>query len=183
MLEDLKKIISCLKFLNIKLSNPKIDINFQSRLIIQKLSFICKSLGFNFSYRFNLYKFGPYSPNLTEDYYKYSNYIVNSISDYKLNTEEHLICEKIRAYLLSHPLNKLHQTDLFEAVATALFVKQYNSDNLDNEVFEKTKNEKPYLNDKTIIIAINIVKELLFKDDFLTKDLKEEFELWDNAED
>ena len=42
---------------------------------------------------------------------------------------------------------------------------------------------KPYLCDSTIGIATNQVKELFFKPDYLTDDIKEEIEAWDSVED
>ena len=179
MLEDLKKIITGLKYWNLRLKNPKVDENFQARLIIQKLAFICKSLGFQMKYSFNLYKSGPYCPSLTRDYYQHSNHVINLESNYVPTKKEKEILEKVKVDLLSHPLNDRHRADLLEAVATILFIKKYDSD----DIFEKTKNEKPFLSDRIITIAINIVKKLLFKPEFLTDEIKEELEIWDNVDD
>lgn len=183
MLEDLKKIITGLKYWNLRLKNPKVDENFQSRLITQKLAFICKSLGFQMKYSFNLYKSGPYCPALTRDYYQYSNFVVNLESDYIPTKKEKEIFEKVKDDLLSHPINIKHRSDLLEAVATIFFIKKYDSVDLDDDIFEKTKNEKPFLSDRIITIAINIVKQLLFKPEFLTDEIKEELEIWDNVDD
>ena len=54
---------------------------------------------------------------------------------------------------------------------------------LDDEIFVKTKEIKQHLKESLIVIAINTVKKLLFKPEFLTDKVKEEIDLWDKAED
>ena len=45
------------------------------------------------------------------------------------------------------------------------------------------KKNKQFLSDRIIIIANNIVKELLFKPESLTDEIKDEIEMWDDVED
>lgn len=182
--KDFKKVIAILKHLDLNLEDPKRPINFQTRLIIQKIVFLSKFLGVKLNrYKFNLYRNGPYSPALTADYYQDNDLITTLVISVQLTPEERFIIEKINDLLLNHPLNEYHQAEFLEAVSTALFIKYYNENLMDDELFEKTKSEKPFLSDKIIVIAINTVKKLLFKQEYLTEDIKNELDLWNNADD
>lgn len=88
---------------------------------------------------------------------------------------------KLKKYVLSHPLNKEHHAELMEAVSKVYYLKQYNSDYLDGDLFERTKEEKPSIPDNIIVVAINIVKQLMFKPEYLTKEIQDEIDLWDKA--
>ena len=46
------------------------DTGFDTRLRIQKYVFVAQSLGLDTSYRYNRYRYGPYSPGLAADYYR-----------------------------------------------------------------------------------------------------------------
>ena len=184
MAKDLDKIIFALKYWGFKLEDPTKDKNFQSRLIIQKLTHICQTLGVEIKrYHFTLYKNGPYSPDLTNDYYN-NPFLINSLrTEYKPTSTEIEVFDKVKEVVLSHPLNNEHQADLLEAVSTVLHFKNHNPRFLDDDLFEKTLDEKPFLSDKIVTIAINLVKKLRFKPEYLTEEIQEELDLWDKAED
>ena len=135
------------------------------------------------SYNFSLYKNGPYSPDFTADYYQNNELITTLASDVQLTAKEKKIVDNIDDLILNHPLNIYHRADFLEAISTAYYFKYYNEALLDDEVFEKTKAEKPYLSDKIIVIALNTIKKLLFKPEYLTEDIKKELALWDNLND
>lgn len=184
MIKDFEKMVFALRHWNLTIEDPTKDKNFQSRLIIQKLTHICQTLGIDMkSYHFSLYKNGPYSPNLADDYYQYP-YLINTLStDFKPNSTELKTFNQIKEIVLSHPLNNEHQADLLEAISTVSHFKDRNPRLVDDNLFERTVSEKPFLSDKIITIAINIVKKLKFKSEDLTKEIQEELDLWDNAED
>ena len=46
------------------------DAGFDTRLRIQKYVFVAQRLGLGTTYRYNRYRYGPYSPGLTDDYYR-----------------------------------------------------------------------------------------------------------------
>ena len=46
---------------------------FNARFRIQKCVFVAQHLGLDKTYRYNLYLHGPYSPSLSQDYYKAAN--------------------------------------------------------------------------------------------------------------
>lgn len=184
MVKDFEKIIFALKHWNLFLEDPTKDKNFQSRLIIQKLAHISQTLGVELKrYHFTLYKNGPYSPDLTYDYYN-NPILINSLkTDYKPSPKEIELFDEIKEVILSHPLNNNHQADLLEAVSTVLYFKNYNPKLLDDDLFEKTLDQKPFLSHKIITIAINLVKQLKFKSEYLSEEIQEELDLWDKAED
>jgi uncharacterized protein YwgA len=181
---DFKKVIAILKHLNLNLKDPKKPINFQTRLIIQKIVFLSKYMKIKLgSYNFSLYKNGPYSPGLTADYYQNNDLITTLVSEVQLTPKEKGIVDSIKNLILNHPLNIYHQADFLEAISTAYYFKYYDEALLDDELFERTKAEKPYISDKIIIIALNTVKKLFFKPEYLTEDIKKELALWDNVND
>jgi len=180
---DFQKVIAILRRSNVEIKNPKPARNFQTRLIIQKIIFLSKFLGINMKrYNFSLYKNGPYSPDLTADYYDNNEIIAALETSYQLNQKEQEIVEKINKIVLDHTLSKYNEADLLEAVSTAYYIKHYDEDILDDDLFKKTKEEKPFISAKIIITAINLVKKLRFKQEYLTKEIQDELDLWDKAE-
>jgi len=182
-MDDFEKLLIALKYWNLKLNNPSDEENYQERLILQKLTFLIKSLGIKMYYSFSLYKSGPYSPDLTQDYYNNSWRVVNLDTHIKPFPREIKIFKQIKDIIFSHPLYEKYSASLLEAITTAYYIKEVNPNIIDDEVFMRTKEEKPYLSDKFVIIAINIVKKLMFKSEYVTDDIKEELRLWDNADD
>jgi len=183
MNDDFKKIITILKYLDVKINAPSDSMNFESRMILQKLTYICQSIGMVMRYTFNLYIYGPYSPTLAADYYKNPQLIKQSVSSSDLNQQEIKACKKLKQHLVSHDLFQAHKVEFLEAVATLFYFKNLNSNYNDDELFKKTKENKPYLRDRIIIIALNVVKELIFDKDQVTSDLKQELDIWEKAED
>lgn len=183
MHKDFKKLIELLKNLEFYFEDPSKDRNYETRFLLQKLTYIAKSLGMDISYDFGLYLNGPYCPSLADDYYNNPHLVITMDSPYSLNTQESEISQIIKNKILSHPLNQNHQSEFLEAIATILFLKQEDPDLLDDEVFQRVKEIKEYISDKILIIALNTVKKLNFKEKYLTKDIQEKLELWDRAED
>ena len=70
-----------------------------------------------------------------------------------------------------------------DAVATVLSLKKLHPDMMDDEILTATRQFKNNLEDSVIIVAINEVKKLLFKPEYLTEEIRAEMELWDNARD
>ncbi len=183
MYKDFKKLIELLRNLGLHFEDPSKDQNYEARFLLQKLTYIAKSLGMDLSYDFGLYLNGPYCPTLADDYYNNSHLVITMDSPYSLNIHESEILHLIKNRILSHPLNQNHRSEFLEAIATILFLKKNDPDLLDDEVFQRIKEIKGYISDKILIIALNTVKKLNFKEVYLTKDMQEELELWDRAED
>ena len=181
MSEDINIIISALKYWNIDLKRP--DRDYSSRFKIQKLAYLCKSMGMSLNYKFTLYLNGPYSTSLTQDYYQAPKLIENLETDYKFDEKDLNILDKISEYVLNHPITLEYESEFLEAVATVRYLKNKYSDMLDDEIFAKTKEIKQHLKDSIIVLAINTVKKLLFKPEFLTEEARKEMDIWDKAED
>jgi len=181
MSKDFKKIISALKYWNIYLKRP--DKAYGSRFKIQKLAYLCKSMGIPLNYQFTLYLSGPYSTRLTQDYFSAPQLVETLETDNVFDEKDIEILDKINEYVLIHPINNTYESEFLEAVSTIRYLKNRYPDMLDDEMFAKTKEIKQYLKDSIIVIAINTVKKLLFKPEFLTEEVQKEIDIWDKAED
>ena len=166
MSNDYGKVRAILKYLKIDLRNPTEDEHFRDRLIIQKISFISKFLGIGLNYNFGLYKKGPYSPELTDDYYSYHEndqplvYKFGTVPT--LNMEEYRILDKIKGVIFSHPIYTSHTLDLLQAISTILYFRMKDPNSSMEQLIYNTKIEKPYLTERIITIAMNLVKTLKF---------------------
>ena len=98
-------------------------------------------------------------------------------------TKKWSLLEKINEYVLNHPLAGISKSEFIEAVSTVFHLRNTYPDKFDDEIFELTKDLKSHLSDSIIIIAINTVKKVLFKPEFLTEEIRKEIEIWDRAED
>jgi len=172
MFEDLKKVISLFKYWDV---HPDIS-QFEWRFKIQKFARIAEVLGFPLSYSFSIYLKGPYSCELTRDYYSHEDAVRTCASDYVLSPSEVKIAQKLKPYLT---------TDLqgLEAISTLVHLKQNLPELTDDEFFITIKNLKPYLSDSTVVIARNEVKKLLFDPSFLTPEIQQEIADWDQFDD
>ena len=159
------------------------DRDYGSRFKIQKLAYLCKSMGIPIKYKFTLYLNGPYSTSLTRDYFQAPKMVENLEADYKFDEKDLNTLDKISEYVLNHPITIDYEFEFLEAVSTVRYLKNKYSDMLDDEIFAKTKEIKQHLKDSIIVIAINTVKKLLFKPEFLTEEARKEMDIWDKAED
>lgn len=160
MKNDFEKLISILSYLNIELRNPTFDNHFSDRVIIQKMAYISKSLGIKLEYSFNLYKKGPYCPELTIEYYNNPIALLNLETTVNLMIKEKQVLEKIKNAIFTHILYKTHKIDLLQAISTMLYFIEKNSRISEDDLIVNTKMEKPYLTDRIIRVALNIVKKL-----------------------
>ena len=66
-------------------------------------------------------------------------------------------------------------------VASIIIEKNLAYEDFD-KVISEIKKIKPNLSKSEIIEAINVAKRLLFKEEYLTEDIKKELKLWDNVD-
>ena len=178
-----KKIIAILKYLGFSIErSDSPDILFNSRFKIQKIAYLCKGLGIELYHKFTIRVHGPYSHVLAQDYYNFPEAIVNLETDYILNESERQIANKIKENVLDHYIAKDYETEFLEAVSTITYLKEENPDFSDDDIFATVKNMKPHLKESMIIISNNIAKELLFKPEFLTDEIRKELDMWDNVD-
>jgi len=178
-----KKIIAILKYLGFSIERSDSPvISFNSRFKIQKIAYLCKALGVDLYHKFTIRVHGPYSHVLAQDYYNFPEAIVNLETDYDLDESERQSADKIKENILDHYLTEDYEIELLEAVSTITYLKEENPDYSDDDIFAMVKNMKPHLKEYMIIISNNIAKELLFKPEFLTDEIRKELDMWDNVD-
>ena len=71
---------------------------------------------------------------------------------------------------------------LMEAVSTIVYLKTQNPELTEDDLFVRLKRLKPHLTDGERTIGITRAKELLFKPEYLTKEIAKEMDEWDSLE-
>jgi hypothetical protein len=169
MMNDLDKIIASLRFLNLK---PNMR-EYKWRFLVQKIAHLAQSLGLQTRYYFTIYVAGPYSSTLTRDYYGNQERINSLETEYQLTPDEQKILEKIGACC-----NLYEDMLLMECTSTVVYLMKENPNVKDGDIIAKIHALKPYLGDATCVIGISKAKELLFKPEYLTQELKREIDAW-----
>jgi hypothetical protein len=103
-------------------------------------------------------------------------------TSYQIQPSDQDILDKINKITLKPPLSDYNQEDLRETVFTAYNLKQDNENISDDDLLRRTRIRKPFVSPKIITIAVNLAKKLRFKPEYLTKEIQEELDIWDNAE-
>jgi uncharacterized protein YwgA len=163
---DREKLIAYLKFLNLPL-DPS---NSRDRFKIQKMAFLLKSMGAELNYEFTFYQHGVYSSKLFKESLDHKDDFALLKSNYKINDNERMILDKLR--------DDIPDNDLMEAITTIIYENIVYSDM--EEIIKRVKKLKPHLNDSIIISAVDLAKRFLFKNEYLTEEIKREIEAWDN---
>jgi len=173
-MSNIDLVISSLKFLGIK---PDVN-SYNSRFLIQKITYLAQALGMPTNYRFTIHVAGPYSKALECDYYRELNRVNSLETNYVLKSDDFMILEKIKecCTFSENPL-------LLECISTAVYLKMENIELQDNDIFLSIKKLKPHLGEYLTLRGITKAKELLFKPEFLTEEIKKEIQLWDRADD
>ena len=173
MPSNLDKVIAALKFLG---QAPKIG-EYSGRFFTQKTAFLAKSLGMEITYDFTVYVAGPYSRELTCDYYSNGAKLDSLQTDYKLTQDDIQKLEEIKA------CSDIYDSmGLMEATSTVVYLKSQNPELSDDDLFLRLKWLKPHLTDSDRTIGITKAKELLFKPEYLTKEIAKEMDEWDRLD-
>jgi len=165
---DREKLIAYLRYLNLSL-DPNIS---RDRFRIQKMAFLLKNMGTELNYEFTFYRHGVYSPKLFGESLDHKDDFTLLRSNYKINDNERMILDKLR--------DNIPDNDLMEAVTTIIYENIVYSDI--DEIIKRVKKLKPHLNDSIIISAVDLAKRFLFKNEYLTEEIKKEIEAWDNID-
>ncbi len=144
-----KKVIACFKELNFKF-NIK---SFEDRLIAQKTNCLLQYKGINNGFAYSLYAYGPYSPDLTKEYYQTPSAFSNFETDVELSLIE------------KNKVNKLK--DIFDlkpkyleiATTYAYSIIQMRNEPID--AYKFTKRFKSHYSDAKIAVGISKAKEYL----------------------
>jgi uncharacterized protein YwgA len=172
---NLDKVIACLKYLEL---TPNAH-DYRGRFLMQKIAFLAKALGMDISYHFTIYVAGPYSRELNREYFPDETKTrINSLqTDYVLQESDIVILEKIKNCC------KLEgEQQLMEATSTVVYLMKQKPDVSDDELFTQMKWFKPHIRDTERIIAITKAKELLFRDEYMTDEIKREMDEWDRID-
>ena len=165
---DREKLIAYLKFLNLPL-DPS---NSGDRFRIQKMAFLLKNMGTELNYEFTFYQYGVFSQELYNESGDHKDDFALLRSNYKINDNERMILDKLR--------DDIPDNDLMEAITTIIYENIVYSDI--EEIIKRVKKLKPHLNDSIIISAVDLAKRFLFKNEYLTEEIKKEIEALDNID-
>ncbi len=173
MIDDFKKVAALVNHLGLEI-DPRV---YKGRFLLQKLTYLAQIVGINTDYIFTTHVAGPYSKTLTHDYYAHPELIYSKDSEYQLSPEEIESAQKLVSYCdFNGSLALLESTSTFAIIMDQV---SYLDDNEINRIF---KIKKPHITNKQRIIGLNKAKQLLFKEEYLTEELKEEMDLWDSIE-
>ena len=126
----------------------KIHSDFNFRFKVQKFVYFAKYFGWSNSYNYNIYYHGPYSPELTIDYYSANLFEQPSsvIYGFQLDSFKHFIENKSRKYL--------------EAASTILYFKSSQPNFSINEAIKKLGEIKPHISSSMVESAYKGVQDL-----------------------
>ncbi|MDA8055736.1 MAG: hypothetical protein M0Z77_08855 [Thermoplasmatales archaeon] len=169
---DIIKIAEILRDLGI---DPDIT-SFDSRLRIQKTVFILKSMGISLDYPFEFYRggHGVYSRKLANDYYNDRILLASKSPPSTLNEDE-------KAKL--HQFKKIDYLNnkMLEAISSIIYLDLVYD--FQEDVVAEIKPIKPHIGHDTVLLAQNLTKMLLFKEEYLTEDIVKEMQIWDALDD
>lgn len=174
MPSDIDRVIASLRFLELR---PNIN-RYIWRFLIQKIAYLAKALGMEIGYHFTIYVAGPYSTQLTHEYFDQRNRVNSLQTDYNLTPEECEVLERIRRCC-----DVLENPSLLECTATTVYLLKENPELTDDDIFAGIRSLKPYLSEYTLIAGMTKAKELLFRPEYLTEELRREIDQWDRIED
>ena len=133
----------------------------------------------NIGYDFTIYVAGPYSRGLNCEYYpdEAKTKMDALQTDYVLTPSDFSVLERIR-----NCRGLLENQSLMEAASTAVFFIKQNPSITEDNLFMNLKWLKPHIGDSDRVVGITKAKELLFKPEYLTEEIKREMDEWDKVE-
>jgi hypothetical protein len=131
-----------------KLGMPSQIKSLEDRIAIQKAVYIGQKAGVDLAYSYGWYVHGPYSPELTKDYFALDNDLAlgdNEYENYDLLDDMSTALERVRPILDPPSEAELSRTEWLELVASVLFLLDKN--NSKAMVEKEIKEKKPHLCD------------------------------------
>lgn len=172
-MSNFSKVKACLLALNY--SSLSGD-NFEDKLVIQKVVYLLKLKGIEFSYPFNLYVRGPYSPSLTRDIYGHKKELIDLRSNEELSPSEKKVIQEFIDVM------ELRPAQLEVAATYAYFAFERRLDAVSSTAH--VRRMKGFYPEAQIALGISRAKQLLFRP---TADqiasMKEEDGMWESASD
>ena len=148
--------------------------DLDSRIWIQKVAYLLKVAGYGLDYVFVPYKKGPYSFGLKDDYYINRSDYETLATDYKPGSSEIEVLQKVGRSTDLRSTLRLQGT---ASAAMLILINQTWDDGLLLQRLSAWKSE--VLSKEEMMLSIDDAKRILFKDEFLTKEIKDEFDAWE----
>ncbi len=163
-----EKLISALQYLGIDVNTGEQD----SRIIIQKIAYILKVLGYGIDFKFYRGSRGPYAFPLNREILE-NRWLYDELqSSYELGDNEKTILHKVKQSGIPLTVHRL------EGATSAMFVMQEDLSRDDVEVLKELRNWKETFSDEQLTVSLMDAKRLLFMDEYLTPKLREELSAW-----
>jgi uncharacterized protein YwgA len=170
MMEKHKKVIAFFKELGFEFNISRFD----DRLIAQKLVCLLDLRGINLGYPCSIYVRGPYSPDLTQDLFEFTNDFEMLKTSSRLSSREKETAGELDRIFGLKPV------PLEVAATYGYYALRQNFDPL--EALRQVKRLKPFYSEAQIAIGISKAKEFLFQPTPRDlEELKKETGIWQRA--
>lgn len=145
-----EKVFAIFKVINGRY--PDLNIH-DDRLNIQKLTYILKSIGLPFDYRFNWYIKGPYSPTLASEAF---GYVERGMSEVKLSQGDTQVVSNLKSTFSSD----ISSPGKLELYASLLFIKNQKKLSFrDQMLADKLVSLKPWFTREDALRAIVVLRD------------------------
>jgi len=140
-----------------ELNVPETVEGINQRMILQKVALLGQTMGVSLDYTYNWYVKGPYSPTLTEDYFKLQGYLAED-SQFNFNEET-----KSKLAILSQIIHKQDEDNSIlprwvEALASLAFLIN-KSHKTEEQATQVLLSEKPHIETRMRDEALATLKE------------------------
>lgn len=119
--KNIMKFIQVLNKLGLSDFNDRLELDFDKRLLIQKVFYFLIKFGFDFKLKYNFYKYGPYSSELADIYYESSEFInmkLHENSEYHFSNNDKIALNRVKSLLDKWGKN----TQIWEYSSSILFI-------------------------------------------------------------
>jgi uncharacterized protein YwgA len=137
-----------LKLILNELGIPSDITSLAGRKKVQKTIFITQSAGLNLGYTYGWYIMGPYSPELTEDYFTLNNDLIKGDRDfekYQLTPNFSTKLKEIKPLFIVPNHVNLTQEQWLELIASIIFLRDETKS--EPKLKQRIKEKKPHLVD------------------------------------
>lgn len=123
----MKSKLKALKLILDSINIPSEIATVEDRKKVQKAIYLGQEAGVNLGFHFGWYKMGPYSPELTKDYYDLSEELAQGNTEYNENELAPAVIQKLQVVssIIKTPHDvTLPQEDWMELLASHLFLRK-----------------------------------------------------------
>ncbi len=149
---------------------PNIDSQ-DDRIVIQKITYLLKKLGFGINFKFERRSRGPYSMNLDKEMWIYRDEY-QALQSPKPTAAQKRILNHVKE---SVPI----EVSRLEGAASAVYLMYDAYPKMDElGIREKLRLWKENFSEEQLTISMNDAKKLMFKEQYVTPELKNELSAW-----